>query len=50
MSFMYLGSELQALDLNDLIWRNKYLKREANGRIYETIVTPILTHSLEKNS
>ncbi|KAI4486385.1 hypothetical protein M0802_012295 [Mischocyttarus mexicanus] len=33
--------------LKNIIWRNKYLRKEAKTRIYETCVRPVLTNAIE---
>ena len=33
--------------LNDMIWRNKYLRTETKVRIYKSVVRPVLTYTSE---
>jgi hypothetical protein len=33
--------------LNDLVWRNKYMRKETKSRIYKATVRPIMTYALE---
>ncbi|KAI4472449.1 hypothetical protein M0802_016812 [Mischocyttarus mexicanus] len=33
--------------LKNIIWRNKYLRKETKTRIYKTYVRPILTYAIE---
>ncbi|KAI4473735.1 hypothetical protein M0802_015960 [Mischocyttarus mexicanus] len=33
--------------LKNIIWRNKYLRKEAETRIYKTCVRPVLTYAIE---
>ena len=36
--------------LNDLVWRNKYMKKETKSRIYKAKVSSIITYALETSS
>ncbi|KAI4486876.1 hypothetical protein M0802_012256 [Mischocyttarus mexicanus] len=33
--------------LKNIIWRNKYLRKETKTRIYKTCVRPVLTYAIE---
>ena len=33
--------------LNDLVWRNKYMRKEIKSNIHDISVRPIVTYSLE---
>jgi hypothetical protein len=33
--------------LNDLVWRNKYVRKETKSKIYKATVRPIMTYALE---
>jgi hypothetical protein len=33
--------------LNDLVWRNKYMRKETKSKIYKATVRPIMTYALE---
>ena len=36
--------------MNDIIWKNKFLNKEAKTRIYKSVVRPILTYAVETRS
>jgi hypothetical protein len=33
--------------LNDLVWRNKCMRKETKAKIYKAIAPPIMTYALE---
>jgi hypothetical protein len=33
--------------LNDLVWRNKYMRKEIKLKIYKATILPIITYALE---
>ena len=33
--------------MNDLVWRNKYMRTETKSNIYKATVRPVMTYALE---
>ena len=33
--------------MNDLVWRNKYMRKETKSKIYKATERPIMTYALE---
>jgi hypothetical protein len=42
-----VSQRLRTTDLDDCIWRNKYLNKESKVRIYKSVVIPIMTYACE---